>query len=66
MNKVYFTNREKDILALKMLGYGDKEVAEQLSISYSTVRTHLERAKFKSGCKNIIQLLVQARPLLKN
>lgn len=57
MNKGILTDREKDILTLKMRGLCDKEVAEQLAISYSTVRTHIDRARLKLGCSNTMQLL---------
>lgn len=65
MKKKVFTNREKEILKLKMNGLGDKEVAEKLSISYYTVRTHIERAKSKLGCSNVIQLVSLAKSRIK-
>lgn len=37
------SRREKEILELVTRGYGNKEVAEQLSISLETVRHHLKR-----------------------
>ena len=57
MTKGILTAREMDIIALKMNGLCDKEVAEQLAISYSTVRTHIDRARLKLGCSNTMQLL---------
>ena len=43
MTRFELTKREKDVLVLKILGLGDKEIAKKLSISYGTVRTHIER-----------------------
>lgn len=60
MTRFELTKREKDVLVLKILGLGDKEIAKKLSISYGTVRTHIERAKIKWGCSSTIQLLLLA------
>ena len=64
MNVNLITEREKDILVLKKNGLGDKEVAKKLAISYSTVRTHIERAKFKLGCNSTIELVTRANEIL--
>lgn len=64
MNENLITEREKAIIVLKKTGLGDKEVAKRLEISYSTVRTHIERAKFKLGCNNVIELVSRANELL--
>ena len=37
------TKRQREILGLAASGLIDKLIAEQLSVSVSTVRTHLER-----------------------
>lgn len=59
MRKELLTSREKDILTLKREGLCDKEVAKRLAISYSTVRTHIDRARLRFGCSNTAQLLVK-------
>lgn len=59
MRKGLLTDREMDILTLKLDGLCDKEIAEKLAISYSTVRTHIDRARLKLGCSNTLQLLVK-------
>jgi len=64
MYKAVLTEREKDILALKLDGLIDKEVAKRLAISYSTVRTHINRARLKCGCESTLQLILQANDLL--
>jgi DNA-binding CsgD family transcriptional regulator len=46
------TSREKEISHLVMLGLPDKEIARQLKISTTTVRTHLENSFRKVGVSN--------------
>ena len=65
MTKRVLTQREKDILALKLKGLGDKEIANKLSISYSTVRTHIDKAKYKYGCSSTLLLLLRAKSQLR-
>jgi DNA-binding CsgD family transcriptional regulator len=43
--------RERQLVALVAQGRTDAEIAEQLVISVSTVRTHLDRIRDKSGCR---------------
>jgi DNA-binding CsgD family transcriptional regulator len=56
------TRRERDVVALVVEGLLDKEIAERLGISYTTVRTHLDRSFQKLGVSNRSRLarLVQA------
>jgi pSer/pThr/pTyr-binding forkhead associated (FHA) protein len=42
--------REKEILRLLCLGSTDQQIAEALVISLSTVRSHLDRIRDKTGC----------------
>jgi DNA-binding CsgD family transcriptional regulator len=58
------TRRERDVVALVVEGLLDKEIAERLGISYTTVRTHLDRSFQKLGVTNRSRLarLVQAAP----
>jgi predicted ATPase/DNA-binding CsgD family transcriptional regulator len=43
--------RERQMVALVAQGRTDAEIAEKLVISVSTVRTHLDRIRDKSGCR---------------
>jgi DNA-binding CsgD family transcriptional regulator len=43
--------RERELVALVAQGRTDAEIAEKLFISVSTVRTHLDRIRDKSGCR---------------
>lgn len=49
------TPREREILRLAALRLGDKEIAQQLSLSPRTVQNHLHRAYEKLGVSNRIQ-----------
>jgi DNA-binding CsgD family transcriptional regulator len=46
------TRRERDVVKLVAEGLLDKEIAERLGISYTTVRTHLDRSFQKLGVSN--------------
>lgn len=54
------TQREKDVLALVALGYMNKETAEILGISMTTVITHRKNITAKLGIKSIPGLTVYA------
>jgi DNA-binding CsgD family transcriptional regulator len=43
--------RERELVALVAQGRTDAEIAGKLFISVSTVRTHLDRIRDKSGCR---------------
>jgi DNA-binding CsgD family transcriptional regulator len=43
--------RERELVALVAQGRTDAEIAGELFISISTVRTHLDRIRDKSGCR---------------
>lgn len=47
----HFSRREQEIINLVAFGYGDKEIAKQLSISPSTVKTCLKRLFVKMGIR---------------
>lgn len=51
------TTREQDIARLVMLGRSDKEIARELQIASTTVRTHLENAFRKVGANNRASLI---------
>ncbi|TAN32078.1 LuxR family transcriptional regulator [bacterium] len=48
--KARFTPREAEILLLLSQGLADKQIASILSISLSTLRTHIHRLFTKTGC----------------
>lgn len=56
------TMREQDTARLVMLGMSDKEIARALTISTTTVRTHLENAFRKIGVSNRAALGHKLRP----
>jgi DNA-binding CsgD family transcriptional regulator len=46
------TRREREVVELAADGLLDKEIAQRLGISYTTVRTHLDRSFQKLGISN--------------
>jgi DNA-binding NarL/FixJ family response regulator len=54
------TNREREIMALVAYGLSNAEVAERLSLSPATVKTHVARAVTKLGVRDRAQLAVLA------
>lgn len=63
---VKLTKREKAIVALMSRGSKNKEIAEALSISPHTVKTHLYSAFRKTNCRNRIELLAWAQTHIPN
>ncbi|WP_321788990.1 helix-turn-helix transcriptional regulator [Paraburkholderia sp. J94] len=58
------TRREREVVELAADGLLDKEIAQRLGISYTTVRTHLDRSFQKLGISNrskLARLLQTAR-----
>lgn len=55
--KFNITSREKEIILLLMKGYSYNQLAEELVISLTTVKTHVHNIYRKAGVKNKIQLL---------
>lgn len=51
--KVYITPREAEIIKLMMTGKTYPEVARNLKISLSTVKTHILNAKLRLDASNI-------------
>jgi len=45
------SSRERELVALVARGQTDAQIAGQLFISVSTVRSHLDRIRDKSGCR---------------
>jgi DNA-binding CsgD family transcriptional regulator len=50
------TPREQQVTALTCLGYTNRQTAYRLSITPSTVRTHLKNAKRKFGLRTNLEL----------
>ncbi|WP_247750301.1 LuxR C-terminal-related transcriptional regulator [Rhizobium sp. 16-449-1b] len=50
------TQREADVIALIARGCTDRDIARLLGISFSTVRTHINKAMEKNGCSNRAEL----------
>lgn len=48
--------REQEIARCIVEGLTDREIAERLGIKQNTVRTHVEKARAKSGSRNRAQL----------
>ena len=61
MNYSKLTQRESDVVTLKRRGLGDREIASILEISYSTVRSYLDRARLKLKCQNTFHLVARAK-----
>jgi len=55
------TEREAQIARLVASGLSDKEIAQSLSISFTTVRTHIKRAFGKLGVDNRVKLASRLR-----
>lgn len=54
------TGREREIVALVGTGLSNREIADRLSISRATARTHVSRAMGKIGARDRAQLVVFA------
>ncbi len=52
--------RERDVLTWTAVGLTNSEVASKLGVSVLTVRTHIERARWKLGAANSVNAVVQA------
>lgn len=55
--------REQEVLTLLSAGYSNREIADQLSVSESTVKTHLENIYTKLSVNSRIQAITRAREL---
>lgn len=55
--KFNITNREKEIILFLIKGYSYNQLAEELSISITTVKTHVHNIYRKAEVKNKIQLI---------
>jgi DNA-binding NarL/FixJ family response regulator len=55
-----FTRREQDVIRLVGLGLGNKEIAQRLGVSVTTVRTHLSKVYDKLGTVSRVELALLA------
>lgn len=55
-----FSKRELDVLRLMTKGMTDPEIADELQLSYETVRTHVKRMTSKTGLSRV-KLAIEAR-----
>lgn len=53
------TAREKEVARLVSLGFNNKQIAKEMFISVSTVKTNLEHIFEKTNLKNRVQLAVK-------
>ena len=54
-----FTEREMDVLRKMVQGYTDKEIADQLNMSYHTVRFHINSLLGKTSCVSRTDLSIR-------
>jgi DNA-binding NarL/FixJ family response regulator len=57
------TSRERQVLRLVATGISSREIAKQLGISYTTVRTHIRSLGYKLDVHSKIEATVKAREL---
>lgn len=55
------TRREREVLQLLMGGMTNREIAERLCISVSTVKAHMTSLLWKRGAKNRLELVMKVR-----
>lgn len=56
----HLTNREIEVINLLSKGYGSKEIAKILYINTTTVESHKEHIKEKTGLKTVVEIVVFA------
>lgn len=61
LNRLNLTNREFQILKLIVLGYSNADIADQLFLSLSTIKTHVSNLYVKMNVKNRFQAITKAK-----
>jgi DNA-binding CsgD family transcriptional regulator len=54
------TPRERQILGLMSEGMDNREIAQRLSVSYATVRSHVRHLLAKLGARSKLEAVVRA------
>ncbi len=57
------STREQEVLRLIAAGLSNREIAARLSVSHSTVKTHVENIYLKLGVNGRMQAVAQAQAL---
>ncbi|MEQ8924854.1 MAG: response regulator transcription factor [Fulvivirga sp.] len=58
--EIELSSREREVLKLIIAEFSNQEIADQLFISIRTVETHKRNLLDKTGCKNIVGLVMYA------
>jgi DNA-binding NarL/FixJ family response regulator len=58
-SKMNLTRREKDVIQLLAKGSSNKDIADSLNISITTVKTHLRNSCKKTSAKNRTDLVIK-------
>jgi DNA-binding NarL/FixJ family response regulator len=58
--RVSFTPREREVLALVVEGFSNKEIATKFTVSEETIKHHLTRMFDKAGASNRVELAMKA------
>ena len=61
LERLRLTNREYEILKLIVKGHSNAEIADQLFLSLSTIKTHVSNLYVKMDVKNRFQAITQAK-----
>ena len=61
LKRLSLTNREFQILKLIVLGYSNADIANQLFLSLSTIKTHVSNLYVKMNVKNRFQAIAKAK-----
>jgi DNA-binding CsgD family transcriptional regulator len=56
-----FSDREREVLALALTGLSAKAIADQLTLTQATIRSHLARIYAKAGVGGRVELLAKLR-----
>lgn len=63
LQKLGITNREFEVLQKVAQGYSNKEIANQLSLTESTIKTHVSNLLLKLDAKRRTQAIERAKSL---
>lgn len=59
VGELALTRREREIWALTADGLSDVEIAAQLIVGYTTVKTHQQHLREKLGARNRVEVAVR-------